>query len=177
MTTLPVASDQPSVRPATAADLPAIVALLAEDRLGRSREDASLPLDQAYLAGFAAITGSPDVELLVLEHHGSVIGCLQLTFIPGLSFKGAWRADVEGVRVLEGRRGSGLGRLLMKAAVARARARGCSMVQLTTHRSRAEAQRFYAGLGFVASHTGMKLMLDDGVVPPPSDPVRASGTP
>lgn len=134
-----------------------ILGLIAEDQLGAARER---PDDLApYLAAFDAIAADPDNRLLVWEEGGEVLGCLQLTFIPGLSRRGAWRAQIEAVRVARARRGGGIGARMMQAAVALARERGCSLVQLTTDKRRPEAHRFYARLGFVASHEGMKLPL------------------
>ena len=148
-----------TLRRATAADLPAIVAMLADDGLGRGREDASLPLARGYTDAFAAIEADPNQLLAVADSDGVVVGTLQLTFIPGLSHKGAWRGQVESVRVASSRRGTGLGQAMLEWAVAECRARGCRMVQLTTDKSRDDAHRFYARLGFVASHEGFKLKL------------------
>jgi ribosomal protein S18 acetylase RimI-like enzyme len=146
-------------RRATAADLPAIVAMLADDGLGRGREDASLPLARAYTDAFAAIEADSNQMLAVADSDGVVVGTLQLTFIPGLSHKGAWRGQVESVRVASSRRGTGLGQAMLEWAVAACRARGCRMVQLTTDKTRADAHRFYERLGFKASHEGFKLVL------------------
>ncbi len=146
-------------RRARAEDLPAIIAMLADDGLGAAREDASLPLAQSYRDAFAAIDADPNQLLAVAEEAGVVVGTLQLSFIPGLSHKGAWRGQVEGVRVAASRRGTGLGQRMLEWAAATCRARGCRMVQLTTDKSRTDAHRFYARLGFVASHEGFKLKL------------------
>jgi ribosomal protein S18 acetylase RimI-like enzyme len=148
-----------TVRRAVAADLAAIVGLLADDPLGASREDASLPLDGRYIAAFAAIEADPNQSLVVAEAGRSIVGCLQVTFIPGVSRKGTWRGTIEGVRVAGGRRGGGIGREMVLFAIEACRRRGCGLVQLTTDKSRADALRFYEGLGFVASHEGMKLAL------------------
>lgn len=145
------------VRRATDADLPAVVRLLADDQLGATRED-----DRdltAYRRGLAAIDADPHQLLVVLDDGGTVVGCLQLSFLPGISHAGAWRAQVEGVRVAADRRGSGLGAQLMGWAIEESRRRGCAMVQLTTNKVRGDAHRFYARLGFVASHEGFKLNL------------------
>ena len=146
-------------RRAVACDLPAIVALLADDALGSRREDASLPLHADYLAAFAAIERDPNQLMAVAERGGTVLGCLQLSFIPGLSRHGAWRGQIEGVRIAAAERGGGLGRRMFAWAIAECRRRGCGLVQLTTDKARPEARRFYAALGFVASHEGMKLAL------------------
>jgi ribosomal protein S18 acetylase RimI-like enzyme len=146
-------------RDATAADLPAIVAMLADDRLGAGREDASLPLDPRYLDAFAAIGSNPGQRLIVACDNGRAIGTLQLTFLPGLSKKGAWRGQIEGVRIASHRRGAGLGEQLMRWAIEECRLKGCVAVQLTTDASRAEAQRFYERLGFTASHVGYQMVL------------------
>lgn len=147
------------MRPATAADLPAIVALLADDMLGAGREDARLPLDPAYLAAFTAIAEDPNQILAVAEAEGAILGCLQLSFLPGLSRRGAWRAQLESLRVAAAARGSGLGRRMLGWAEETARARGCGLIQLTSDRSRPEAQRFYAAAGYEPSHIGYKKTL------------------
>jgi GNAT superfamily N-acetyltransferase len=144
------------VRRATAADLDAIVALLADDMLGAGREK---PGDPAYAAAFAAIGADPNQLLAVAEEAGRVVGCLQLTFIPGLSRLGMWRGQIEGVRIAASHRGAGLGRRMFEWAIEACRARGCGLVQLTTDKARPDAHRFYESLGFVASHEGMKRAL------------------
>jgi ribosomal protein S18 acetylase RimI-like enzyme len=150
---------EPSFRAARREDLPALVRLLADDVLGASRERASDPLPEAYGKAFDAIERDPNNELVVAEMNGKVAGMLQLTFIPGISRQGSWRALIEAVRVESTLRSAGLGRKLIALAIERARARGCRMVQLTSDKSRVEAIRFYESLGFVASHQGMKLEL------------------
>src|SRR5215831_13665279 len=111
-------------RPATADDLPAIVALLADDVLGAGREDASLPLDRDYTDAFAAIARDANQLMVVAEVRGAVVGCLQLSFIPGLSRRGAWRGQIESVRIAAALRGSGLGHELFGWAIAECRRRG-----------------------------------------------------
>jgi ribosomal protein S18 acetylase RimI-like enzyme len=146
-------------RTAQAADLPAIVAMLADDALGAAREIVEDPPARCYRDAFDAIARDPNQLLLVAENAGRIVGCLQLSFIPGLSRQGAWRGQVESVRIASDQRGSGLGRGMIEHAIALCRERRCSLVQLTTDKSRADAKRFYEGLGFVASHEGMKLDL------------------
>lgn len=150
---------QPEFRAATADDLPAIVAMLADDDLGRRREKPGLPLDPGYLTAFAAIAADPHQMPIVAILEGQVVGFLQITLIPGLSRVGAWRGQVESVRIKAEFRGQCLGAALMAHAIALCRSRGCSHVQLTTDKSRQDAHRFYARIGFVASHEGMKLAL------------------
>lgn len=140
-------------------DVPAIVGLLADDELGREREDPSLPLDARYTDAFAAIDRDPNQLLAVVERGGAVIGCLQLTFIPGLSRRGMWRGQIESVRIAQTERGGGIGRAVFEWAIAECRRRGCELVQLTTDKRRPDALRFYESLGFVASHEGMKRSL------------------
>jgi GNAT superfamily N-acetyltransferase len=148
------------IRPAAEADLPALVALLAEDMLGRERDDASLPLDEGYGRAFARIQQRPDLHLMVGELDGEVVATLQLTFIAGLARKGAWRAIVEAVHVRADRRGRGLGAQMIAWAAATARARdNCPFLQLTTDKRRKDAHRFYERLGFQPSHKGYKLRL------------------
>ena len=145
------------IRRATSDDVPAIVALLADDALGRARESA---VDhERYEAAFDAIDSDPHQLLTVGELAGAVVATMQLTFIPGLSRRGAWRAQIEGVRVASTARGRQLGEQLVRWAVEQARARGCALVQLTSDNRRPDAHRFYQRLGFVASHTGFKLDL------------------
>lgn len=148
-----------SFRAATREDLPALVRLLADDMLGASRENASDPLPEAYGKAFDAIERDPNNELVVAEMNGKVAGMVQLTYIPGISRQGSWRALIEAVRVDASLRSTGLGRKLIAHAIECARARGCRMVQLTSDKSRVDAIRFYESLGFVASHQGLKLEL------------------
>jgi GNAT superfamily N-acetyltransferase len=147
------------IRDAIEEDIPAIVAMLADDDKGRLREDVSGSLDPGYLTAFAAIEADPNQRLLIAEHESVIVGTLQLGFLPGLSHRGAWRGQIEAVRVASNLRGQGLGRQMLEWAIARCRERGCRMVQLTTHRSRDRTHAFYERLGFEPSHVGMKLHL------------------
>ena len=146
-------------RRATRADLPEIVAMLAADPLGAQRETFASPLPASYYAAFEAIDRDPNNELVVTELDGRIVGVLQLTFIPYLTYGGRPRALIEGVRVSSEVRSQGIGRTLFLWAIERARERGCHMVQLTSDKARPDAIRFYESLGFVASHEGMKLHL------------------
>jgi GNAT superfamily N-acetyltransferase len=145
------------IRRADAADIPAIVDMLADDELGATRES---PGDLApYQAAFARLDKDPGQLLMVAVRDGVVVGTLQLTIIAGLSRRGATRALIEGVRVHRAARRAGIGEQLVNWAVAESRRRGCQLVQLTSDRSRRQAHRFYERLGFTASHTGFKLQL------------------
>jgi len=145
------------MRRATEADVPAIVTLLADDELGAKRE---FPNDIApYLAAFAAIDADPHQLLDVAELDGEIAGTMQLTFIRGLSHRGATRAQIEAVRIASDLRGQGLGTTLIAWAIEEARRRNCSLVQLTSNNSRTDAHRFYTRLGFTQSHAGFKLQL------------------
>jgi len=151
-----------TVRRAAAADVPALVALLADDDLGRTREDLSGGGLVVYQRAFAAIDASPAQLLVVVtpqDAPGEVAATMQLTFIPGLSRQGALRAQFEAVRVASPHRGQGLGEAMIRWAIAEARRRGAVLVQLTSDKSRAGALRFYPRLSFTASHEGFKLML------------------
>ncbi len=148
-----------SFREATTPDLPTIIAILADDDLGRGREDASLPLNQAYVHAFHAIVTDPHQHFILAEHEGKIIGFFQLSFIPGLSRKGAWRGNIESVRVVQSLRGKGIGEAIMRHAIALCREKGCATVQLTSDKQRGAAHRFYGRLGFIASHEGFKLPL------------------
>ncbi|KRV50913.1 GNAT family acetyltransferase [Wenjunlia vitaminophila] len=144
-------------RPAQEPDLPAIVALLADDPLGASRES---PDDLApYRAAFERLRGDPNQLLLVATERGEVVGTLQLSFLAGLSRRGSSRALIEAVRVHRDQRGEGLGGRMVQWAVDEARRRGCALIQLTSDVTRTDARRFYERLGFVASHVGFKMPL------------------
>jgi len=147
------------IRRARPEDLMPIIALLADDPLGQAREVVSNPPHPQYLAAMAAIEADPNQYLGVLEENHEIIGCLQLTFIPGLSRLGAWRGQIESVRIASSHRGRALGRQAFEWAIEQCRKRGCALVQLTTDKSRPDALRFYEKLGFAASHEGMKLDL------------------
>lgn len=147
------------IRAARRDDIAAIVALLADDELGRRRERDEDPLPECYEHAFAAIDADPRHELVVGDEGGRVVATLHLMFLPSLSHQGGERAQIEAVRTASSHRGRGLGRELMRWAIERARDRGCRMVQLTTDKTRADARRFYECLGFRATHEGMKLPL------------------
>jgi len=141
-------------------DLPEVVRLLADDTFGQSRERAVDPLPVGYRRAFAAIDADPRSRLLVARRAGRVVGTLQLHYLANLTYQGGERCQIEGVRVACDCQGQGLGRRLIAWVVERARERGCVMVQLTTNAGRPEARRFYEGLGFTASHVGMKRDLN-----------------
>lgn len=151
------------IREATQDDVAAIVTMLADDDLGRLREIAKAPLDDAYLAAFEAIDADPNNRLVLLEDQGEIVGTLQVTFIPNLTFRGGWRAQIEGVRTAAARRGEGLGRQLLEWAIETAARQGCHLIQLTTNSAREDARRFYESFGFQATHAGMKLYLTGDV--------------
>ncbi|MER5716609.1 GNAT family N-acetyltransferase [Streptomyces sp. NPDC002132] len=143
------------IRPAVADDIPAIVAMLADDPLGAQRES---PDDLApYVTALERLSSDPNQRVVVAVREGRVVGTLQLTIIPGLSRRGATRSIVEGVRVHADERGSGLGTRFIEWAVEESRRAGCQLVQLTSDATRTDAHRFYERLGFVASHVGFKL--------------------
>jgi len=140
-------------------DLGTIVALLADDPIGRIRESAGPQLDTRYRDAFAAIERDPNQLLAVAERGGDVIGVLQLSFIPGLTRRGIWRGQIEGVRVAAGERAGGIGRAMLQWAIEECRRRGCGLVQLTSDKRRSAAHGFYEALGFEATHQGYKLSL------------------
>ena len=147
-------------RAATADDLPAIVALLDDDELSKGREDASLPLDPRYLAAFEAIQADQNQMQVVVDLDGKVVGTMQLSFLPGIAFRGGWRGQIEAVRIASDLRGQGLGRQMIEWAVERCRERGCRMAQLTSMSTRTDAHRFYERMGWKKTHAGFKLKLD-----------------
>ncbi|MFF4256384.1 GNAT family N-acetyltransferase [Streptomyces sp. NPDC001663] len=145
------------IRPAEADDVPAIVAMLADDPLGVQRES---PDDLTpYLAALERLTSDQNQHLVVAVRDDRVVGTLQLTIIPGLSRRGATRSIIEGVRIHADERGSGLGTQLIEWAIDESRRQDCQLVQLTSDKTRTDAHRFYERLGFTASHVGFKLQL------------------
>ena len=146
-------------RAARKADVPRLVQLLADDPLGATREEFTDPLPASYLEAFEAIDTDPQQLLLVVCEGESIVGLLQLTYVPSLTYRGSWRAQIEGVRVAKEARSSGLGRRLIEESIARATARGCRLIQLTSDKQRPKAISFYEALGFAATHEGMKLHL------------------
>ena len=146
-------------RDADEADLPAIVALLADDVLGAAREDPSLPLNARYLDTFRAMQATPYQRLVVADEDGRIIGTMQLLVIPGLSAKGSWHGQIEAVRIASDLRGRGAGEAFVRWAVEQCRAAGCATVQLLSHRTRTAAHRFWERAGFEQSHLGFKMTL------------------
>ena len=147
-----------TIRHARRDDVGVIVAMLADDPLGSARERLEDPLPASYFRAFEVLEHASHIQLVVAEDEdGAVIGCLQLCILPGLSSQGASRGLIEDVRVATHCRSRGVGEKIVQWAVAEARAKGCALVELLTHSTRVDAQRFYARLGFQPSHVGMTL--------------------
>ena len=146
-----------TLRPARRDDVADIIGMLADDHLARARERLEQPLPKVYYDAFARLSGDPNVQLMVAEEGGRVVGCLQLCILPGLSSQGASRGLIEDVRVASDRRSRGIGEQLVQWAVGEAKAKGCKLVELLTHHTRVDAQRFYERLGFAKSHVGMTI--------------------
>jgi ribosomal protein S18 acetylase RimI-like enzyme len=147
-----------TIRRARREDVKLIVAMLADDPLGRARERLEEPLPSSYFRAFEALDRDSNIQLVVAQgSDGIVVGCLQLCMLPGLSSQGASRALIEDVRVATDCRSRGIGEQMVQWAVTEARARGCKLIELLTHQTRVDAQRFYVRLGFRASHVGMTL--------------------
>lgn len=146
-------------RQATAADLAAVVGLMADDIKGRIRERVEDPVAACYVDAFARISASPDNQLILADLGGRIVGTMQLTRIPGLSRQGLTRVIVESVRVASDLRGQGIGEKMMRHAIAYSKNWGAQLVQLTSDVMRTDAHRFYQRLGFEKSHAGFKLTL------------------
>lgn len=147
-------------RAATRADLPFMVALIAEDDVSDVRmDDPTDPSGPAYVAGFEAIEADPNQVLIIAEREGKPIGTLQITYLPGIARKGMWRGLIESVHIIPPERSKGYGGQMIRWAVEQCRERGCGMVQLTSNKKRIDAHRFYQRLGFDQSHEGFKLFL------------------
>lgn len=152
------ATSKVTIRRVRRDDVAGIVGMLADDPLGGTRERVEDPLPQSYYTAFEAVARDPNIQLVVAEDgEGKVIGCLQLCILPGLSSQGASRGLIEDVRVASHCRSRGIGEQLVQWAMAEARGRGCKLVELLTHHTRVDAQRFYERLGFVRSHVGMTV--------------------
>lgn len=136
-----------------------IVQLLSNDPLGRKRERYEFPLPESYMKAFLAIEEDPNNELIVALCQNDVIGVLQITYTPHLTYQGSWRATIEGVRIASTIRGNGIGREMIDWAICRAKERGCNLVQLTTDKTREDAILFYERIGFRATHEGFKLKI------------------
>ncbi|MEB8432534.1 GNAT family N-acetyltransferase [Cocleimonas sp. KMM 6892] len=152
-------------RNAEEGDLSKLIEMLADDQLGAHREDSSTPVNQAYIDALKVISDDPNNELIVAERSEDsdtyIVGMLQLTYIPYLTYKGSWRCLIEGVRVHKDHRSKGYGKQLFEWSIKRAKVRGCNIVQLTSNKQRSDAIRFYNDLGFKASHEGFKLMIEN----------------
>jgi GNAT superfamily N-acetyltransferase len=146
-------------RRANRVDLPSIIALLADDEIGHTREDPGIPVHQRYEDAFLAMDRDPNQLFAIAEMAGTIVGCLQLSFIPGLSRLGMWRGQIESVRIVQSHRGQGLGDQMLNWAIAICRQHQCGLIQLTTDLRRPDARRFYERFGFNATHAGMKLDL------------------
>jgi len=147
-----------SIRRARREDVEVIVKMLADDPLGSGRERIEQPLPSCYFRAFEAVDRDPHIQLVVAEDgDGAVVGCLELCILPGLSSQGASRGLIEDVRVATHCRGRGIGEKMVQWATAEARARDCKLVELLTHHTRVDAQRFYKRLGFQPSHVGLTL--------------------
>jgi len=146
-------------RRATEADVPDIIKMLADDRLGASREALGAESLPKYLDAFRVIDADPNQFLLVVDDGGEMVGTLQLTFIAGLARGGLKRGLVEAVRVASDRRGEKIGEAIFAWVLEKCRREGCGIVQLTTDKSRTDAHRFYDRLGFEPSHIGYKMEL------------------
>lgn len=148
-------------REAQIGDLHEIIRLLSDDDLGAGREEISDEPDPAYASAFEAISKDPHNTVFVVEREGKVVGCLQLTLIPNLSFTGAWRGQIEGVRIDKSMRGTGIGTEFFEWIIAKAKQSKCKIIQLTMNVTRKDAHRFYENLGFEPTHTGFKLYIKE----------------
>ena len=147
-------------RKAIKVDIPNIVKMLADDELGSKREDYKVPLPKSYYDAFQNIVLDKNQELIIIENSNKeIIGTLQLTLIPYMTYRGGLRAQIEAVRVHKKFRGKGFGRKILNWAIKRSKEKGAHLVQLTTNKQRLDAIEFYKTLGFRDSHMGMKLNL------------------
>jgi len=147
-------------RKATRHDVPKIVEMIADDELGKTRENFQTPLPIEYLNAFENIAGDQNQELIIVQNENlEIIGTLQLSFIQYLTYRGGIRAQIEAVRIKKDKRGLGIGKSMFEWAIVRAKERNAHLLQLTTDKKRLKAIQFYEDLGFKATHEGMKLHL------------------
>jgi GNAT superfamily N-acetyltransferase len=134
------------------------VEMIADDELGKTRENYQVPLTDEYFRAFKEINSDKNQELIVVENDNSeIIGTLQLTFIQYLTYRGGIRGQIEAVRIRKDQRGIGIGKKMFEWAINRAKERNAHLLQLTTDKKRPKAIQFYEDLGFKPSHEGMKL--------------------
>lgn len=146
-------------RKATRNDVSEIVKMLADDELGKTRENYQTPLPIEYLNAFENINADQNQELIVVEDETSeIIGTLQLSYIQYLTYRGGIRAQIEAVRIRKDKRGLGIGKTMFEWAIQRAKERNAHVLQLTTDKKRPKAIKFYEDLGFKATHEGMKML-------------------
>lgn len=145
-------------RKATENDVSTIVKMVADDELGKKRENFKSPLPKEYLKAFEKINSDENQELIVVENENAeIVGTLQLSFIQYLTYRGGIRAQIEAVRIRKDKRGLGIGKTMFKWAINRAKERNAHLLQLTTDKKRPKAIKFYENLGFKATHEGMKI--------------------
>lgn len=145
-------------RKATRKDLSKVVEMIADDELGKIRENYHIPLPMEYLNAFENIDANENQELIVVENERSeIIGTLQLSFIQYLTYRGGLRAQIEAVRIRKDKRGLGIGKTMFEWAIDRAKERKAHLLQLTTDKKRPKVIKFYEDLGFKATHEGMKI--------------------
>lgn len=148
-------------RKAAKSDVVEIVRMIADDELGKTRENFQIPLPEEYVLAFEKINSDKNQELIVVEDDSSeIIGTLQLSFIQYLTYRGGIRSQIEAVRIRKDKRGLGIGKIMFEWAIKRAKERKAHLLQLTTDKKRPEAIKFYENLGFKASHEGMKLHIE-----------------
>lgn len=132
------------IRPANIADLRGILALYAQPDMD---DGDVLELDSAELI-FARMCTYPDYTLMVAVDDKGIAGSLALLIMDNLAHRGAGSAIVEDVVVDPARHGHGVGTALMRDAMARAMAKGCYKLVLSSNMKRTRAHAFYDGLGF-----------------------------
>lgn len=148
-------------RKAKREDIPYIVKMIANDAIAKKREDYRDPLPEAYYAGFERIAADHNQELIVVEDDDhEIIGTMQLSFIPQITYRGGIRAQLEGVRIRHDRRGRGIGKKMIGWAIERSKERSAHLLQLTTDKKRPDSVAFYKKLGFTLSHEGLKMHFD-----------------
>ena len=136
--------------------LESIVNLLKNDFLGKNRQDDCI---ENYNDAWDKIENDVNNNIVIGILNQEVICCAQITYIPGLTYSGKARLQIEGVRVIDSLTGKGVGKLLFDYIEKIARNKNCILLQLTTDKLREEATNFYNKIGYKASHIGMKKKL------------------
>ncbi|MES2425162.1 MAG: GNAT family N-acetyltransferase [Pseudomonadota bacterium] len=150
-----------TIRAATQADLPAVLALYAQPDMDRGQV---LPLAQAE-AVFARFARHPDYTLYIAEENGAAVGTFALLIMPNLGHMGTPSGVVEDVVVAPSHQSRGIGRRMMAFAQRVCAEKGCYKMALSSNLKRERAHQFYESLGF--TQHGLSFVVTPVATPAP----------